>query len=109
VVWAAWEVINLTEDGDLMSVRKSLPLLVRVLIIHLAYKRHYRILINMNLENSPPNQIEKTLLIGVVLAIIYVIFRVVAADVIFVAVLAMCILLFVLRLKWLRLREKGTL
>jgi|JI6StandDraft_1071083.scaffolds.fasta_scaffold139595_1 hypothetical protein len=59
-------------------------------------------------EVAKPNPIEKSLMIGIVCLVLYVIFRILPTDVIFVSGVITTLFVVIVRLKWMKLREKGT-
>lgn len=59
-------------------------------------------------EVAKPNPIEKSLMIGIVCLVTYVIFRILPTDVIFVSGVITALFVVIARLKWMKLREKGT-
>ncbi len=59
-------------------------------------------------EVAKPNPIEKSLMIDIVCLVTYVIFRIIPTDVIFVSGVITTLFVVIVRLKWMKLREKGT-
>lgn len=58
----------------------------------------------MKLEDPKSSPVERSIMFSILFSLIYILFRVVPTDVIFVAALALGAFVFVVRLKWIKLR-----
>lgn len=54
------------------------------------------------------NPVEKYLMIGIICLVVYVLFRIVPADVILISGIIIVLSVTILRIKWMKLKEKGT-